>query len=293
MEEDEQEMREVAPIAISRLLALPRELRNLVYKELIYTIHEDVVSREKPPLSARPRLRHLTGLTGHPATSSPIYAILNTCRPLRAEFTEELYRYAHEDCTVTSTSLGLTRDTHYGLTSTTFYNALDLAHGPMFQSPLWTINALPVPQSFSQHLRSFSFSFSEDEVCPLRGIHRLNSEMELAVTNILSALPQLEYLQVALLLPPGPWTTAGPGPGLNTARMTGFQVPGSEAEDKKSSKTPEPTRVGRRLKQFKKSIQVKFASLPNFPFTWVCQEDCFKDGKRKDFTRTNLSIRFV
>ncbi|KAL0262083.1 hypothetical protein SLS55_003519 [Diplodia seriata] len=284
MEENDQEMREATPIATSRLLALPRELRNFVYKELICTIHEDVVNREKLPLSARPRLRHLTGLAGHPATSSPIYAILNTCRPLRAEFTEELYKYAHEDCTVTSTSLGLTRDTHYGL----IYNPFALAHGPMSQSPIWTINALPVPQSFSQHLRSFSFSFHEDE---LYRIECLNSDMELAVTNILSALPQLEYLQVALVLPPGPWSAGGPEASLHPARIYGFRVP--RPGDNRSSKTPEPTRVGRRLKQFKKSIQVKFESLPNFPFTWECQEDRFKDGKRKDFTRTSRSISFV
>ncbi|KAB2569520.1 hypothetical protein DBV05_g11808 [Lasiodiplodia theobromae] len=85
----------------SMLLKLPRELRDNIFRQLIYAIYEDRTTPEERYLCPKPLLRHLIGPT---LATSPVRGIMQTNAQIRSEFGQELYRHAHEESTITASA---------------------------------------------------------------------------------------------------------------------------------------------------------------------------------------------
>lgn len=115
----------------SMLLKLPRELRNNMFRQLIYTVYEDHTTPEERRLCPKPLLRHLVGPT--PATS-PVRGIMQTNAQLRSEFGQELYHHAHEECTITASA------------------AADHGPPPAATNPFGTVQPLQPPQLITPNM---------------------------------------------------------------------------------------------------------------------------------------------
>ncbi|KAK0609236.1 hypothetical protein DIS24_g12380 [Lasiodiplodia hormozganensis] len=165
------------------LLKLPRELRDNIFRQLIYTIYEDRTTPEERRLCPKPLLRHLVGPT---LATSPVRGIMQTNAQLRSEFGQELYRHAHEESTITASAAA-----DHGPPANANNNNNNVGHLPgtiqLLLPPhpiapnvaallaeaqqarrnhhllraVWNPAAMPrIPHYLAQHLRSFSFTLA-------------------------------------------------------------------------------------------------------------------------------------
>lgn len=297
----------------SMLLKLPRELRNNIFHQLTYAVYEDHTTPEERHLCPKPLLRHLVGPT---LATSPVRGIMQTNAQLRSEFGQELYRHAHEECTITASAAA----DHGPPPANPFGTAFGTVQPPQPITPniapniaillaaaqqarrnhhllraTWIPAAIPnVPHYLAQHLRSFSFTIAIPPATVRRdpfvftGTHSnnvfaaitfdaggdayyrdwnvLHDDFDVAVNSVLTALPVLEELDVAMSLASGSYSLralrdvrdSDDSASVKTIRVVDFEPPAVKRrreEEKREKREKRERRQKEKKKEEDKSTK--------------------------------------
>lgn len=249
--------RYVSSQSSSRFLELPRELRDLIFEEYVWTRHEEKALPQHLDGHSPPLLRNLTATSTQP---SQLLGLLLANRQVHNELKEVLFRTVYDRSTQS------------------------VAIEAPSQELYWSFASLPYNRCFAVHLRRFTLELRSDEqIADRKWEETFHDRLEESIEAIIDCLPSLEHLSVVFSwephvkwVSPKKWTRPT-NPSFSSSRLL-YYLPKRHGHGQKNACADASQTVSgppSRLKTLTMSMVVRFMCAKEFPLSINTRKNSF------------------